>query len=335
MAFETGTANSQEDLVSKIFTFLTSNGWTQDEFTSQGASAGDTGQASIHRGDVYVHFRWFGSDLDNIAMYQSTGYTALNDPWDHPNDSGNGTTSASSLSTQRRVEGIGNGPFTKYWFFEDDTTAPYFYCVLEYSPGLFRHFGFGNIEKIGTWTGGEFCAGHSWPSPSSPTGSSNTLLMDGLHTSTSASNELEPATIRIGSGFPNQGASIWANVGNGTSTWVSTDRAGNTRSKVVGGMRASFMLKAHGGVASSPLNGYTSLIPIPIFYEDFDPTDNVWVPLGYMIDCRHINIKNYSAGEEVSVGSDTWVLFPIVRKRFLNDGQEESRNGGIAYRKVV
>lgn len=344
MAFETGIASSQEDLISKLSTFAQANGWTEENFTSSGGP-GVPGEATLSRGDVFVTFRWDGDEgspdsPDNIAIYQSLGYSGGADPWNHPDDSGNGTAD-DTLSSERRISGIGQGPFTSYHFFEDDGAGdPYIHCVLEYAPGIYRHFGFGTIIKFGDWVGGEYAYGTVWNdgSVSSTLSSQHSILLDGIFSTTSGSQNKNGATLHV-EGLPGQPAnSKWANVGNGSSvggsgSWADVDRAGEDRVKVRGGSRGGSHLAAFGHVVESPLNGAVPLIPLPLWYEDLDPSPERWYLLGYMRDVAHVQMQQFDPGEELTVGADTWVIFPGIRKS--DSGQEESENMGIAYRKRV
>lgn len=336
MAFQTGSATSQENLIGILATFAVAQGWTQDELDNT------NNRASLHKGNIYVHFRWSGTEgggANNIAMYQSLGFTPGNNPDGHPDDSGNGV-NGTVLSSERRVSGIGDGPFTNYWFFQN-TSPDYIYVVLEFSPGLFRHFGFGMIDKVGDWTGGEWVAGHVWllngVADDAPDANQHTLLMDGVHGNTTGTTELEPATIHI-EGLPNQFASKWGNVGGGHdqgASWNGVDGGGNARSPVIGGFRGGFAVRRFGKSAANPLNGFVPLIPCPIVYIDKTPAgDDELYLLGWMPDVRHIQMKHFTPAQIVTIGSDDWYIFPGVRKQFLLNNTQESWNMGIAYKKV-
>lgn len=336
MAYQTGTATSQEDLITQLFTFATGNGWTQDELDLA------NNRGSLSNGGVFVHFRWDGTEsggADNIAMTQSLGFAGTGLAIDaHTNDSGNGQ-DGPDLSSERRVSGIGNGPFTSYDFFLG-TSPNYLYVVLEYAPGLYRHFGFGNIVKIGDWTGGEFCGGHVWEedgvSDDDPDGTRHTILCDGLHTSTSGVEELEPATLHV-EGLPSQPGSPgrWANVGNGNnSDWRDVDGNGEDRAAVTGGIRGGYWIRHFGWTTANLLNGFVPLIPVPMVYEVIGTSPTQYILLGFLPDVRHVQMKFFSPGQTVTVGSDTWHIFPGVRKRNQQDNQSETRNMGIAYKQV-
>lgn len=335
MANQTGTASSQEDLIGQLFTFAAANGFTNEELDN--VNNHGTLSRTTDGAELFVHFQWDGTEVGGpnaIAMYQSLGFSgASTDPWNHTNDSGNGVDD-SLLDDERRVSGIGNGPFTGYHFFADTTPAPHCYVVLQYASGFYRHFGFGILEKIGDWTGGEFVYGHVWfDNLDLLQGTAHSILLDGLHADSSPTDTRHnPATIHA-EGLTGQPGSPgrWLNVGNGATTWnQGLDGDGEARGQCVGGARAATWNTMFGRAIPSLINGFIPLIPIPATYTIKATPDDAML-LGFMPNVRHISMKNFSPAQALTVGSDTWTVFPGVRKRYEQDDQEESGNMGFAY----
>jgi len=342
MAFSSGTATNQQDLLTQLFSFATANGWTQDEFNTT------TKVGSLHNtagSNIFVHFGWEGTEVggpDNIAMTQSQAFSGTGLNIDaHTNDSGNGVAfpgGTTLLTAERRVSRIGDGPFTAHHFYQG-ASPDYIYVVLEYASGLFRHFGFGELEKIGDWTGGDWVGGHVWDEDGVqddvPSSTTHTILLDGVHTSTSGTEERDPGTIHI-EGLPSQVASgRYGHLGNTTSAaWQGVDGDGTDRETVIGGIRGGFALREYGWLLASLLNGFVPLIPVPIVYTVPGTSPVQHILLGFMPNIRHIQMGNFTPGQTIVVGSDTWRIFPGVRKRFQADNQSETRNMGIAYLQV-
>jgi hypothetical protein len=326
MAYETGAATTQQDLIQKLHTFAVTNGWTQDELDTTNKRSG------LHLGNCYVQFRWDSvASTGSIGLYQSLGFTPGQWPGNHPSDSGNGYI-GTPITTQRRVSGIGNGAFPTYYFFSDTT---YLYVVLEYVTGLYRHFGFGVVEKVGTWTGGEFVVAHVWSAtqPDYPTGSYHNLLFD-AH-SPGASYATECGTIHA-EGLPNQSGSgkwgvVWGYSGAVANNGL--DRGSNQRVAVVGGTRSGPMVNALCWCPANGANGFLAMAPIPLFYNWYATPPELRL-IGFAPALRVINLRYFVAAEEVTVGADTWKIFPWVRKRHLKDGAAESWNAGLAYLKT-
>lgn len=318
MAYETGVPTSHEDFFNKLSTFATSNGWTQDEHDT----ASDEFAIHLTGKNVFVSMLYDNTNI--IAIHQALGFTGGNAPGAHPDDSGNGG------ATERRWNAIGAGPFISYHFFTDGST--YLHVVLEYASGLHRHMIFGEAIKEGTWTGGEYCAGHVWAQGTSeddPTFINHHLLFDSRSAVVG-----DGGTIHI-EGLPDEpsASTKWGVMYSGTAAGLDT--AGIAREVLHGGVRDSYQHRAWGHHRSNPASGNTFLIPIEIYRRRTAPAPDTLIPLGTLPDIRAVNIHFFVPGQEFTQGGETWKTFPWVRKRFLQDNQEESWNMGIAYKKIV
>lgn len=319
MTFSTGSAVSHDNFFTLLDAFLVSAGWNRDEFD---ATTND--RAAYNRGGCFVQIRW--DNTNNFTLFQSTGYTGGMAPGSHPEDSGNGDTGAAPHDAERRVNLFGDFSTTNtYWFFDNGSA---FYGVFEFAPGRVRHFWFGVLEKDGTWTGGAFCAGHIWAQDAAsidvPADIDHTVGLDSRNSASA-----NAATMHV-QGLPGQaGSSRW---GVFTESATGTDQAGNARVRLEGFIREGYYPVDVLWIPFNPQNGAIGLCPLQVFYPR---TATQIVYLGKCPDLALVNMKHFSLGEEVTVGSDTWVFFPNVRKAFNQDNQEESRNAGIAYLKVV
>lgn len=345
MAYQTGSAADQTDLMSKLSTFATANGYTQDYYN------GTNRHLSLSRAadNLYVSFAWDG--VDHIQMYQALGYSGTHNeqPWNQLNDSGNGNSDPDTYPDRgRQVSKIGNGAFTAYHFFA--YTNPHnIHVVLEFSPGLYRHFGFGKVDKVGSWTGGAWCAGHLWnwagytqygayPLPSH---NAHSVLMDGAlipgSTYYGTYNTDAGGTLHI-EGVPGQAAtSKWGHSLDYTTDDgdIGTDRAGNSRIRIGGGCRKGIALAQFGFVLPDLANGFVPIIPMEIFYFRGDGGDSGWYYLGRMHNIGHIHLHGINVAQEITVGADTWKCFPTVRKSNVGGINQESENSGIIYKKVT
>lgn len=329
MTYETGTPSSLADLATKMDTFLVAEGWTQDQLDTGG------GKAAWHLNTVFVQVRWQAGVNTTLGIYQSLAFDGTgDDPGEHTDDSGNGAISgtAATIEGERCVEDLGAAPFTAYHFFADDE---HFYCVLETTTaGIFRHFGWGDMEAGGTkygdgWTGGEFAYGHFHIANALDVG--NTVLADGLF---DHANDKRAATVHM-EGMPNQAASSkWGQIWGATyATARPVDRATNAKNLVVGGFRSGAFARNFGWPPSMTQSGYVSLIPIFLWYVDGTTSPEELRLMGSLPDIAMMNMNNFDVGEEFTIGSDTWKVFPTVAKADTAS-DEESQNQGIAYKKV-
>lgn len=342
MAYQTGTASDQTDLMNKLSTFAQANGYTQEYYN------GTTKFLSLSRSvdNLYVSFAWDG--IDTIAVYQALGFSATyqEQPWNQANDSGGGSdTIPSQIDRGRQVSRIGNGAFTAYHFFAH--TDPYcIYVVLEFSPGLYRHFGFGCINKVGIWTGGAFAYGHHWAFADNfnayddPIHAAHSVVMDSLfqHGLSTYLTYTENAggTLHC-EGLTGQDAtSKWGMSGiyNQSPSYIGTDRNGNPKIRLVGGCRSSVALTMLGGFLPDLANGFIPIMPMELYYYRYPSTDGVYY-LGNMHNVGHIHLHGIDPAQEITVGSDTWIAFPMVRKSNIGNNNQESENAGIIYKKVT
>lgn len=329
MAFQTGVSTSIDNLMQTLSTFLQANGWTEDDITT-----GATGRMSIHKNSIYVHFQWTDTvDGGTLAMYQSLGYiNSGTSKWLHTDDSGSGqaTASSSSLDNGRCVNKF-EGPHTNYWFFEKDSSPAYINVVVEVDAGRFRHFGFGELDKIGDWTGGEYCYGHLWGQTATqidnPASTGHAVGFGAGDVSTD-----NPCTLHIEghTGEPNVNTK-WAAIG-GSATSGGTDRSVVARWPGLGGSRGGPWVSPFAHMPISQLNAFKPLMPISVMVRDTAPTPDAFYLLGFQKDVAVINIKNIDPASTVVVGSDTWYIFPWVRKQRLQVDTEESWNAGWAYK---
>ncbi len=331
MAFQTGTSTSIENLLQTLSTFLTANGWTQDF-----ATTGDPGRIGFSKNNVFVAMQYTeATDNGVMALYQSTSNDNSSSVWLSTGDSGNGVSSlvASAFDQQRCVNEFA-GPHSNYWFFENDSSPAYVHVVVEVDAGRYRHFGFGEIDKIGDWVGGEYAYAHYWSQSTSfidnPVAAQNHAGPDGAAT---GGSDFYNATMRIDghSGEPSA-ATIWANIRNEAA--VGNDRAGNPRWQGVGGWRGSREWNTMCGYRLSPATAYKPLIPVPIEVINYASAPDAVYRVGYQADVRTINIANLDPAQVISIAGDQWYFFPWVRKQFLQNNTEESWNAGVAYKRV-
>ncbi|MDX1488564.1 MAG: hypothetical protein R3268_10210, partial [Acidiferrobacterales bacterium] len=73
------------------------------------------------------------------------------------------------------------------------------------------------------------------------------------------------------------------------------------------------------------------LYPLNVYYRPPSPSTDIY-PLLQMPDVRGINIRHYVGGDEITVGADTWTVFPTREK---GQGTNATAYQGIAYKKVT
>lgn len=323
MAYETGTSTGVVDLLTKLFTFATANGWTQDQ-------AVGSGKAAMHRNNIYVSFRYDTSSPNNVGIYQALGYVGGNDPGNHTNDSGNGSVvgfTNANIALGRLV-GLGTSSFPAYYFFESDT---YLHVVVEVSTGSFRHFGFGTLVPYGDgWTGNEYAYGQVLQGANaSAVNNTTTALLDGLATSALGAGFM--GTVHV-EGLPSQaGSSKWGVTWADRVSSQGTDRAGNARVFLQGGFRGGPISSSLSPIVATGSGGLGTMWPIQIWYR----TGTDVYLLGEMPDVRGVNVRYHAPAETMSIGGDDWMFFPTVQRDLTVSVNGASAAQGIAYKKVT
>lgn len=339
MSYINEACSSISDLFTKLGTFLVSTpGWTiptpaANSFAARKNAAGY---------DICFAAHWDGATPSNVGLYQWFGaaYNNAVHASAQTADSGNGinTSTNATLATGRHVP-ITNTP-TQYWCFEDDQ---YFHVVVQVDSDDYVHFGAGQLDKFHDWSGGEYVYGFRQSAVNANTMVYNdcTKLLDGILAtsgSTTLSNaQLYAATVHAAS-LPGQGGSeIWlVSMGDQASGSLGTDRAGNARGHWMGGYRGGPFAKAFGMFRGSNARGLCPMSPIVSYYWRRSP-DQIYGPMGQMKDVRMVNIRDFAAAEEITVGSDVWVMFPSARKALVDGNSPVGYSGyqGIAYKKVT
>lgn len=340
MAYETGTAADLGDLLSKLDTFLVANGYTQNDF-DDGATVASQGFANWTKGTLCIGVKWIANNPDTMSLHQALAYSGSGLPGTHTDDSGNGYNAAFGsdvqLESERCVSQMGNGPFVSYHFFENDASPSYVHVVVEVEPEVFRHFGWGEMDKFTDWTGGEYCYGHyqNQNTFAQPSDTQTVVSMDAISGNTGSTARRQP-TIHA-EDLPHQAAAEkWLqHMGNVTSVssranW--TDSAGEDKQISFGGYRGGPIGFQLGPFRSDVSTGHIPLYPLSLFTRDF--VNNFVYYLGSVPDVRGVNIFNFSPGQEVTIGTDVWVLFPSSR-RSEDSIANRTFYQGIAYRKVT
>lgn len=341
MAYSTGSATDLGDLLTKLDVFMVANGWTQDDF-DDGATSASQGYAQWHKNDMHVGVKWVANDPIDMSIHQALGNGGSVFPGAHTDDSGNGYNAAfgnnSSLDDERCVNKIGDGPFVSYHFFEQDASPAYVHVVVETQNEVFRHFGWGEMEKFNDWTGGEYAYGCyiEEGTGSSPNDTGHWLFFDGIQASTNSQTKRN-ATIHA-EGLPHQGASEkWLHHSGGLTNDPSSDSdfddtAGNTKRITFGGFRGGPTAYLMGQFRSDVATGHIPIYPLAIFTYDF--SNNFCYFLGNIPDIRGIEVFNFAPGQEVTIGSDVWVVFPTAR-RTEDSVENRTYYQGVCYKKVT
>jgi hypothetical protein len=320
--YETGTATSPLDLLSKLRTFALANGWSENNYSARTTG---TGQAlQINKGGNFVTFR---TDISVVTGNNPTPYIGV---YGHTSYSAGNTESQPGTSDvagtfQMWANGL-PGPYQAYHFISGtELGGEFLHIIVEVTAGTFKHFGTGSIVKLGAITSGQWVhvsnwhynatyidnplnGQHAWPFD----GSSYSLAQSGGMRLRADADAASPRWLDAG----NDSASAWNNrhmAAGPRNIWTSN---------VPGVVRNLYQY------AASALTGRNVLSPAYLMGERIG---GLWNMLGYVPGVRWCNITNLSPNDVLTIGADQWKVFPVIRKNGIA-GQVNSGVYGLAYK---
>lgn len=325
MPYETGTATNLQDLLNKLGTFAGANGWTVHFSGARTGGAGTSGHALIlSRGDVQGLLRSnnsAGSPTTDPGPYMegvlwSGAYNAASTE-SQPNPS-------AALFTNWMA-----GPYVAYHAFTPlaATGRHYLHVVVEVQSGTFRHFGIGQLRRFGSYTNGTYAHGTSMSFNTSP-----------AYINTANSFHGYPFNNIANGTAPGGGVTIRADFDGVSPRYCTVGSSGTVGRVWSGFVQSSNAPSGNFGTLAlagpSAFTGRAPLLPLLCFVQR-DTTDQLRHPVGFPEDLRYVSIDNFQPGDTITLGADTWMLFPAVRKGAANTGPVGVQNSwryGYAYR---
>lgn len=334
MAYQTGTASDVNDLLDKFRLFAIAQGWTANRWATMGSGR----ELCIQKSSAYFNFRAWnnetalvnGSDQASktgIAINGSDGYNGAN-AWDRQP----GYPQRRSGATVDQAHAwfplvINLGPFPAYHFFAPDSKT--LYAEVEISTGIFLRFGCGSLDLFNPAApgGGRFFYATGGQHVTNGTSFFEWLGSDSDNTSYALEEVpfrcADYCTSQAGSGLTGSYVRVqhdsfdnWAFSGRDSST-------SNTGSFCQGGGVHDRPIR---DLSPNSLNGVGVLLPNIVSVNRNQEYLN---PIGTVPGMRYMDMTNYLPGDEFTLGSDTWKVFPWYAK----GGRSGQR--GIAYLKVA
>jgi hypothetical protein len=336
MAFETGTATGPSDLITKLFTFLNAQGWTTVRAigASRGAIERVANSASPEGVDT-VNIKagiWFDSDSIVLTGFRDNPSPQTGAFQNYPGASQTDDDDTAAPGSLCIINDIA-GPYTSYWFFEDD-----YYChvVFEIAGVKHIHFTMCQVQKVGQWVGGEYYATTYWEDPTDPSDADNHFPYDGKETSDATGAGVMYARGVGGvalSDAPSSATKWYCNLAGDVDDNTGTDGDGDIRGAIdVQGLRGGLYFPLV-QVGTSNFNGGSPLFPIPVMRVDGSRTPNGWRLMGYVPNVAYCNIANIAPNEVQNIGGDDWYFFP-VGLRSASAGNFSTRFAGYAYKRT-
>lgn len=331
MAYQTGTATDCNDLLDKFRLFAIAQGWTANRWVT----AGNGRELCLQKGSAYFNFRSLqnenptfngyaaGEGMYGIILNGSDGY-ASGSAWDR--QPGYPVRNAGTLGAADQghiwcpVHDLSTGPFPAYHFFSVDSGQA-LYCEWEVSTGTFQRFGVGSLDLFNPAAGGggRFCYATGGAIPLTGTNlrwreydiDNASWMMECVPFRRAS---LSAHTGSYGPGRTTAGSMVRAAFSS-FDNWACSGRDASQQPYAwvcQGGGNHDRLLR---DLSPAPLNGVAVLVPNVV---SLNTNNEFLAPIGQMPGLRFMGMSNYLPGDEFTIGSDTWKVFPWYAKGGLS-----------------
>ncbi len=338
MAYETGTSTGVNDLLDKFRLFAIARGWTVNRWTTAGSGK----ELCIQKGSAYFNFRsWLNETMlvngvntagkYGITMNGSDGYNGAN-AWDR--QPGYPVRAAVTNGDQYHMLFplvTNTGPFPTYHFFAPDSKT--LYAEVEITTGTFQRWGCGSLDLFNPAApgGGRFMYSTSSGHVTNAATTSEWLGVDADNVS-GYTCEMVPFRCAdytnnnsVGSSDSRGSASCVRVAFASFDNWAGSGRTTSTTGLQMACQGGGCHDKVLREYSPNALNGIGVLLPNIV---SLNIGNEFLSPIGVVPGMRYLDMSNYLPGDEFTIGSDTWKVFPWYSKGGIG------YNRGIAYLKV-
>jgi hypothetical protein len=311
--YATGAPTSLSDFLNSLNTFAVSAGFTSD-FNGHAGFLTHDYYLAVHKNSCYLGY--YVPDTTalpgtlTLQLWGATGYASSTAP----------SAQAGASPNPSLLFPPPAGPYTGYHFFSTATSGiDYLHALLEYSSGNYLQIHGGCLNPVGGATPCTYVAGTAW-SALAGGGSSS----DG---GPSAQN-FTPFSGEAAAGTGWKMFQIRATV-DSVARWFYPGATSPARA--IGAVRSGSKNVHAFAREPNTFNQLVPFIPLSLFVER--AAGNIFSYIGDVIDMRWVSLANNQAKDEITIGSDTWKLFPVVSKQPIGSPTAATANYGFAFRK--
>lgn len=354
MAYSTGSGDYL-DLMDAVLTHAVADGWIEDGGVGTGWP--------ISKGNVRG-IDWV-STTEDVTDYTFGNARALTKRIIRINLDTTPALATSNASLSESIIENCHWPISEWHIFSEPAVSDHINVAFRVSSGdysdIWTHFSFGELDRRGLVNGhvaytaaqramGFSEANISWLNFYPPNDRSWMNLHEHRWMFQGAvgnrENEasgfqflLDPTDlpVAIGAGWPagdtvyRQGASVWDFNGIKANTRDIDQGNGVQNSQSFNGQFLRF--------GAQPFSGNLSMAAMPIYAINGTGSENLLTWIGQAPNIRMASVKDYNAGDEVTYGGDTWVVFPVLRKTNMAElgitNTVASGPAAYAYKKVI
>ncbi|MBH1632462.1 hypothetical protein I5U01_16285 [Stenotrophomonas maltophilia] len=311
-----------QTLIDQVLQFAQANGWTVERNNLVGANR--TATLRIPGVSDYVHL--FNTDQLSLKSRLSIGYD------------GNATPSAQPLVSPRDVSTFELvGPFPRLKLFANGNSIHI--AIAQAIAGEYRHHTFGVLEKAGDYAGGTYVDGTYWARTGSWSGmlaqNGNNVVPFGHNTSNTGCGHVRADSAEDGRtnsyhmlcNYYGSTLGVEGQAGSGVGSIYQS-----TTSATYDSMWLGYALA---GCDENTFSGRSVIHPIRLCVRRAG-TGVYLSPIGRVSGLRACYLEKLEPEMEVTIGDDTWVVFPWVRKLAMSsttNAPPASGNYGWAVKK--
>ncbi|MDR2959709.1 MAG: hypothetical protein LBV10_09195 [Stenotrophomonas sp.] len=311
-----------QTLIDQVLQFAQANGWTVERNNLVGANR--TATLRIPGVSDYVHL--FNTDQLSLKSRLSIGYD------------GNATPSAQPLVSPRDVSTFELvGPFPRLKLFANGNSIHI--AIAQAIAGEYRHHTFGVLEKAGDYAGGTYVDGTYWARTGSWSGmlaqNGNNVVPFGHNTSNTGCGHVRADSAEDGRtnsyhmlcNYYGSTLGVEGQAGSGVGSIYQSTTSASYDSMWLG--------YALAGCDENTFSGRSVIHPIQLCVRRAG-TGVYLSPIGRVSGLRACYLEKLEPEMEVTIGGDTWVVFPWVRKLAMSsttNAPPASGNYGWAVKK--
>lgn len=341
MTYSTGSATNLTDLRAKILAFAQADLWTD---VSGSWPIGD-GQCFVNvvKGPDLSDFDGaVGLTENKPRLYGALGTSlpgaAPGNWWQMP---GNPASSETDGNYNHYAFGTRlDGSIPEYHLFSGGGGAGtrYIHCAFRNGPDTWGHFSFGNLDKkLLTHSGVGYLATSQWfnyPTDAAGVNDANSHALGRYPFVGSFGSDV---THGLTCHIPNAVPVGVPNPITGTNNLCNQNDTVFANGNQITNEQFFFLLSSYHWANPTPA-GRFPLYTLPVMAVDTGATPDDYYWVGDFPGVRFCLMVGAAAGDEFTLGSDTWKLFPIARHAPLDiavDAKVSSGDEAIAYLKVV
>lgn len=294
-------------LIDLIAQFCAANGWTVERNALSGTNR--TLTLRIPGVSDYVHL--YNTDQISLRSRVSVGFSAAAVPGSQPNVSPADGISNMQVGPYPRLKLFANGPAVHV-------------AISTATAGEYRHHAFGVLQKAGDYVGGTYADGTYWGSLTGGysgwlTSSGNNRALFGHNSSAAGCGHLRVDSVE------DARSNSFHRISNYYSGTLGAEGSACTGIGSLGQSTTSqtnydlmWLGRALGGADENIFSGRSVFHPITMSVRRAGASAYL-SPVGVVIGTRACSVAKLEPEQEVTIGDETWVVFPWLRKLAMNN----------------